>query len=230
MNTTTTILSFDKTFESFLSAVYTTFHEELEVIEIRSSGEKNTFLFNETRHITADRQKARWVWDWLKNKGTADLRLVYFTYLCEKEELLLPLLEFITLLFKARGPESSRRLSVLRAKLAPWSERVEREKLKLETHLKLNSRQGESNCWQLRPVYDILPLLTRYCREHFGSDLWMLVDTKRNYGLRNKAGGVEHFRLPVGSSGHAGNSTGPTIQERSSEVSPHALEPLQEAV
>ncbi len=200
------------------------------MIEIRSFGEKNTLLFNETRHITADRQKARWVWDWLNNKGTANLRLVYFTYLSEKEELLLPLLQFIILLFQARGPESSRRLSILRDKLAPWSERVEREKQKLETHLKLNSRQGEFNCWQLRPVHDVLPLLTRYCREHFGSDPWMLVDTKRNYGLRKREGAVEHFRLPVGSSGHSGKSIGPTIQERSSEVSPHALEPLQEAV
>jgi probable DNA metabolism protein len=226
MNTTTTILSIDKTFESFLTAVYTGFHEELDIIEIRLSEEKNALLFNQPRHIAADREKARWVWDWLYNKGTADLRLVYFAFLSEKEEVLLPLLEFTRLLFLCKGPEFSNRLSVLRRKLVPWAERVDSEKQKLETHLKIKSRQGEFNGCSFRPVYDILPLLTRYCREHFGPDPWVLVDAKRNYGLRKNGEGVECFRLPVGSSGLSGT----TMQPHSPGVSTHTLEPLQEAV
>ena len=230
MNNANTILTFDGTFESFLSAVYTAFNEGLEVVDIRPETERNSLLFNEIRYIPADRQKARWVWDWLNHKGTADLRLVYFSFLSEKEELWLPLIEFITLLFQAGVSESTKRLTVLRGKLAPWAKRVEREKQKLETHLKFKSRQCESNCWQLRPVYDILPLLTRYCREHFGSDLWMLVDTKRNYGLRKKADGVEHFGLQTGFSGLSKTKTGSSLQAQGSAGSPRTLEPLQEAV
>ena len=230
MNNANTILTFDGTFESFLSAVYTAFNEGLEVVDIRPETERNSLLFNEIRYIPADRQKARWVWDWLNHKGTADLRLVYFSFLSEKEELWLPLIEFITLLFQAGVSESSKRLTVLRGKLAPWAKRVEREKQKLETHLKFKSRQCEYLCCHLRPVYDVLPLLTRFCREHFGSDPWMLVDTKRNYGLYNKTGVVEHFGLQASLSGLSATNSGNSLQEQVSEDSPSTLEPLQEAV
>lgn len=230
MNTKTTILSFDQTFEGFLSAVYTAIDEQLNVVEVCPVGEKSTFLFDETRHVQTDRRKACWVWDWLYNKGTADLRLVYFAFLSEKEELLLPILEFITGLFRWEGAESGSRLSAIRGQLAPWARRVEREKQKLEAHLGLQSRPGEFRCSHLRPVHDILPLLTRYCREHFGSEPWMLVDTKRRYGLRKGAEGVEYFRLPADSFAVSNKITGNTGPEKHADGLSHSFQPLQEAV
>lgn len=230
MKTTTSILSFDHSFEGFLSAVYTSFDEQLDVIAIHPARERSALLFSEARHIPADRQKACQVWDWLNSKGTSELRLAYFAFLSEKEEVLLPLLEFITGLFREAGPGSPERLSALRGKLAPWARRVEKEKQKLEAHLKYNSGQGGFNGFRLRPVFDILPLLTKCCRERFGSDPWVLADTKRNYGLRGNCGGVEYFQLSDGLSGLSGNIAGVPMQEGNPEASPHALEPLQEAV
>jgi hypothetical protein len=96
--------------------------------------------------------------------------------------------------------------------------------------LKFKSRQGEFLCCHLRPVYDVLPLLTKFCREYFGSDPWMLVDTKRNYGLCKKGGVVEHFGLQASFSGLSGPNTGNSLQVQGSEDSPRTLEPLQEAV
>jgi probable DNA metabolism protein len=197
MKTTTTILCFDQTFEGYLSAVYTAMSEKLGEIDLRPVMDKSTLLFQEVRHIPADRQKARRIWDALCKKGSSDLRLVYFSFLSENEQLLVPIYEYILLLFRAEHPDSPKLLQALRSKLGPWAQRVEREKSKLEASLHSQSRSGEFGCFRLRPVYDVLPLLTRYCRLHFGSVPWMLIDTKRRYGLRKIGDGVERFPLSV---------------------------------
>jgi len=230
MNSTNTILCYDQTFEGYLSAVYTAFSENLEVIDIHPARDKTALLFNEVRYIPADRQKAQRVWDALNQKGATDLRLVYFAFLSENQDLLFPIYEYIFLLFRAEHPESPQKLKNLRAKLSPWAQRVENEKRKLEAALHLQSRYGEFKCCKFRPVYDVLPLLTRYCRLHFGSDPWMLIDTKRRYGLRKRATGIESFQLSVESSSIAENTVKNEWREREAEVAPQDVHPLQEAV
>jgi len=201
MNTTSSTLSFDKTFEGFLTAVHTAFSENLEPIDLCPSGGHSALLFSEVRYIPADRQKAQQVWEALSQKGAADLKLVYFAFLSEKEELYFPLFEYLRLLFKTEHRESSKKFPVLRATLACWAQRVESEKRMLEASLHLQPQYGEFRCCRLCPQYDVLPLLTRYCRIHYGSDPWMLIDTKRRYGLRKRATGIERFPLPVEVSG-----------------------------
>jgi len=230
MNIKTTILSFDSTFEGYLSAVYTAFHDKLEVIDLRPGRDKTALLFHEVRFIPSDRQKARRVWDALKQKGTADLRLVYFAFLSENEELLFPIYEFISLLFREAHPESPKKMRALRTKLASWAQRVEDEKHKMEVTLRSRSPLGDTVCFHLRPTYDVLPLLTRYCGLHFGSDPWMLVDTKRKYGLCKKATGIECFSLSVESPGSTASTPNEYWREREAGLSPQGIPPLQTAV
>lgn len=230
MNTKTTILSFECTFEGYLSAVYTAFHDKLEVIGLRPEKDKTALLFHEVRFIPSNRQKARRVWDALAQKGTADLRLVYFAFLSENEELLFPIYEFICLLFREEHPESSKKMRALRSKLASWAQRVEDEKRKMEVTLRSRSPFGESVCFRLRPTYDVLPLLTRYCRLHFGSAPWILMDTKRKYGLCKKASGIECFPLSMESSGSTANTPNEYWREGEMGLSLQGIPPLQTAV
>lgn len=226
----TTILSFDRTFEGYLSAVYTAFSEKLEVMDLCPGGDKTTLLFNQVRHIPSNRKKARRVWDALAQKGTADLRLAYFAFLSENEELLFPIFEFISLLFRAGHPESPGKLQALRTKLDSWAQRVEGEKRKMEAILRLQSPHAESPCFRLYPTYDVLPLLTRYCRLHFGSDPWMLIDTKRKYGLCKKAAGIECFPLSDELSGSAEDTSKGYWQEREAGMAQQGVHSLQTAV
>lgn len=230
MNAKTTILSYDQNFEGFLTAVYTAFHERLEVMDLRPAMNKSALLFNEVRYIPAERQKAQRIWNALYQKGTADLRLVYFAFLSENEDLLFPIYEYMRLLLKAEHPESFKNAPALRAKLSPWAQRVEGEKRKLEAALRLQSRYGEFRCCRLRPLYDVLPLLTRYCRLHFESDPWMLIDAKRRYGLRKRGAGIERFQLSDELFGITENSAENNRQQRESELAPNAVQPLQAAV
>jgi probable DNA metabolism protein len=219
MKTSSIVLSFDGNFEGFLSAVYTALSEKLEVIDLRPGSANSTPLFHEVRYIPADGQKARAIWDALSHKGTSDLKLVYFSFLTENEQLFLPIYEYISLLIRSDISQSSETLPGLRAKLAPWAQRVEREKQKLEASLRLQSGPGEFRCCRLRPVYDVLPLLTRYCRLHFGPDPWMLIDAKRRYGLRNTKAVIERFPLTTALSGSTGAA-----------LTPQPVRPLQAAV
>ncbi|MDX1332617.1 MAG: DUF4130 domain-containing protein [Robiginitalea sp.] len=230
MKTTSATLSFDQTFEGFLTAVHTAFAENLELIDLRPSGDHGALLFSEVRHIRADRQKAQQVWEALSQKGTADLRLVYFAFLSEKEELYFPIYEYLRLLFKAELPESSHKFQVLRTRLACWAQRVESEKRRLEASLRLQSQYGEFRCCRLCPRYDVLPLLTRYCRIHYGSEPWMLIDTKRRYGLRKRATGIERFPLSVEGSGMQETSAQNLRRQSEATMAPQAVHSLQAAV
>ncbi|MEJ2583474.1 MAG: TIGR03915 family putative DNA repair protein [Robiginitalea sp.] len=230
MNNATSTLSFEHTFEGYLSAIYTALSEKLDVTELRSAKKSNALLFNEVRYIPAHREKARRVWDALNKKGTANLRLVYFAFLSENEELLLPIYEYISLLFSAGHSDSPEKLQELRARLSPWAQRVENEKRKMEAALRFQPRQEELMCWRLSPVHNILPLLTRYCRDRFGSAPWMLIDTKRKYGLRKSAAGVEYFLPGVDSLDSSERSADKSLGEREPGFSPRGRHPLQAAV
>ena len=219
MKTSSIVLSFDQSFEGFLSAVYEAFSEKREVIGLHPLSYHSAALFNQERYVPADRQKAKALWDALSQKGASDLKLVYFSFLSENEQLYMPIYRYMSLLISSKGSQSSERLPVLRAKLAPWAQRVEREKKKLEASLHLQSGPGDVTCFRLRPVYDVLPLLTRYCRLHFGNASWMLIDTKRRYGLRMTNAVIDRFPLPV------------TLSESSEDhLTPRRVQPLQAAV
>ena len=45
----------------------------------------------------------------------------------------------------------------------------------------------------ITPVYNILPLLTRYCRNRFGREPWALFDEKREFGMRNLHGQIIRY-------------------------------------
>lgn len=230
MNTTNSILSFDPTFEGFLTAVHTAFSENLEPIDLCPSGDHSALLFSEVRYIPADRQKAQQVWEALSRKGATDLRLVYFSFLSEKEDLYFPMFKYLRLLFKTEHRESSKEFPVLRATLASWAQRVESEKRKLEASLHLQPQYGEFRCFRLCPQYDVLPLLTRYCRIHYGSDPWMLIDTKRRYGLRKRAAGIERFPLSDGVSGMRDVCPQKIHRHSQPGAVPQAVRPLQAVV
>ena len=230
MNTNSTTLSFDPTFEGFLTAVHTAFSEDLEPTDLRPSRDHSTLLFTEVRFIPADRQRAKQVWEALSQKGTADLKLVYFAFLSEREELYFPIFEYLRLLLKAEDRESSIKIPGLRAALASWAQRVESEKRKLEASLHLQSQHGEFRCCRLCPQYDVLPLLTRYCRMHYGSEPWMLIDTKRRYGLRKRTTGIERFPLSVEVSGMHETPAQKICRQSEAGGAPQAAQPLQAAV
>ena len=219
MKTSPTVLSFDESFEGFLSAVYAALTEKFEMIGLRPVNDTGTALFTEVRYIPQDRQKAKAIWDALYQKGASDLKLVYFSFLSENKQLYLPIYEYTSLLIGSEGSQPSEKLSVLRAKLAPWAQRVEREKQKLEASLHLQPGPGGLRCCHLRPVYDVLPLLTRYCRLRFGPGPWMLIDTKRRYGLGKTHAVIERFPLSA------------LLSARGDEaLVPQRPQPLQEAV
>ncbi len=230
MKTSKITLSFDRSFEGYLSAVYVAYSEGLAVADIRVSGSANTLLFTETRYVPTDRIRARRLWDALDQKGGANLRLVYFAYLSEREALLWPIYRYICLLFKGGGSEFAKEMGVLREKLSPWAQRVDHEKQKLEATLQFQDGKGGEKWCRLRPAYNVLPLLTRYCRSQLGGSPWVLLDAKRKFGLRAVGAGVEYFRLdgkPTGGERTSGNGWN---EEREAEFLPRAIQPLQAAV
>lgn len=230
MKTVPMTFSFDGTFEGYLSAVYAALSDGLEVTDICTSDGAGTLLFSETRYIPTDRVKARCLWNALDQKGGANLRLVYFAFLSEREALLWPIYRYICLLFRNGDDESANALGMLREKLSPWAQRVEKEKRKLEATLQLRDGKGGVKWCRLQPAYNILPLLTRYCRSQLGASPWMLMDTKRQFGLRYMGARVEYFRLtgkPIKNEGTSGNAW---KAERQAESLPRTLQPLQAAV
>lgn len=230
MKTSTITLSFDRTFEGYLSAVYAAFSEGLEVADIRKSEAANTLLFSETRYIPTDRIKARRLWDALDQKGSANLRLVYFAFLSENESLLWPIYRFICLLFNREDTDSGNELAVLREKLSPWAQRVDIEKRNLEATLRFEDGKGGEKWCRLRPAYNVLPLLTRYCRSQLGGSPWVLMDAKRKFGLRAMGAAVEYFRLCGKATGEEGTPGNGWNEEREAEFLPRAIQPLQAAV
>lgn len=188
---------FDGTFEGFLTAAHIAMGENLTAVEWQTDTTPYTGLFQEGRYIPTDRRKARQLWQCLSERGTSDRRLVYFAYLSEQSALLPTIYEYINLLCNREAVESPGIRSSLRAQLLPWAERVGQEKRKWET--KWSFSPGTETQWRcsIRPAHDILPLLTRHCRNKLGLRPWVLYDSRRKYGFRSTGGAIERFGVPA---------------------------------
>ena len=190
------LIPYDGRFPGFLSIVLAARLQKLSVDAIKPIDQHSeSLLFQEHQHIPTHMRDAKEIWELLGGISLETQRYVYFSFLSERSELQIQLYKYVQLLMQ-EGSSSWEALFEIKEQLSPWAQRVGTEKGYLERHMKFSKTPSGIYYSEVKPIYNVLPLLTRHCRNRFKKELWAIYDTRRGFGLRNLNGQIMRFVRP----------------------------------
>jgi probable DNA metabolism protein len=190
------LITYDGSFPGFLSIAFAARLQKLSVDAIKPVDQHSeSLLFQEHQHISTRMRDAKEIWELLGGISLETQRYVYFSFLSERSELQIELYKYVQLLMQ-EGSTSWEALFEIKEQLSPWAQRVGTEKGYLERHMKFSKTPSGIHYSEIKPIYNVLPLLTRHCRNRFKKELWAIYDTRRGLGLRNLNGQIVRFVRP----------------------------------
>ena len=195
------ILTYDGSFKGFLTAAAAAISENHRISDIEPAkpGQPGT-LFGRRTYIPTETERAWQLWEHLGSTDGDTQRYVYYAFLSERLDIQWHMYRYIDLLLKGRDTDPAECFR-LKEILSPWAQRVGREKRHAEASIMFRTAANGLQISYISPVFNILPLLSKFCRNRFRERSWMVVDQKRNQMLFNDSGRVVL-------SGHAGDARG----------------------
>lgn len=175
-------LNYDGSFHGFLTVVFDSFNQPEFPEYILKVDEEQHILFPYDTFVKTNRNKALRVWKGIERKNASAAKAIYFAFLSEQPEIELVLFRYIKSLFQALpktelfGKKEKDRIF----QLAQW---VAREKQRVEIFTRFEENEGGVLQAQVRPKYNVLPLLSRHFKSQFGGMPWMVIDDKRQMAL-----------------------------------------------
>ncbi|MCO5723468.1 DUF4130 domain-containing protein [Robiginitalea marina] len=171
---------YDESFEGFLTACSSALAQPEGLVELRKTTGGPEGLFQNERRIRTDRVAAMDLWHSLGKKGTAFQRLVYFSFLSEREGVERKLLTFIRQVLGRYTEKWTIGNADPPATLARWAGQVACERRRLETSLSFQNPKEGVFAGVIAPEHNVLPLLSRQLRYRFRGNSWMVYDRRRD--------------------------------------------------
>lgn len=192
---TDTILTYDGSFNGFLTAVYHAYDTRTPVSGFQKEGDFQKILFAGPV-IQTNYEIARRVWSVIEQKSPLALKTIYFAFLSERPATEGLIFHYIRHLFGSLPCPDSDIYPVLN-KLSLLSDMVAREKQKYEAQIKFKTAADGLNFDVISPGYNLLPLISRYFRQASPGKEWLVIDSKRNYGIYCDGSQVRFVRVEL---------------------------------
>jgi probable DNA metabolism protein len=189
------ILLYDGTFNGFLTTVFKVFEEKIEVEDIQKIGHGQSALFTELDMVETNLKTAKRVWEGLSHKNHTALKNIYFAFLSEQKGIALLLYQYIRKLYALPTSQSIEEEAVVASKISQAANLVRREKIRLESQLKMHHTNDEVYVEVIKPSFNVLPLISKHFRTQYGEKEWIIYDAKRDYGIHCQDSYIEIIEL-----------------------------------
>ena len=179
-----TILSYDNTFEGFLTAVFEIFEFKYLNPKIIKSSEIQQNLFTNPIEIITNIEKSDRVIKKLNNQIQSDgVRCLIYAFLSEKESVEDNLFEVIQ--YSVQNPtlnvmKNFSNESVLR--IVQLTKSVGREKHRMEAFIRFELLKDDIYFAKIDPDFDVLTLIIRHFKNRYQDQKWLIYDLRRKYG------------------------------------------------
>ena len=172
-------ITYDGSFNGFLSVVFTIFQQEDYPLGIKSINREDQVLFPSEQYIETDLGKARRVWRSLEKKSSNTIKGIYFAFLSEQNDIELLLFRYIKSIF-TNTPEHSAFDVKEKSRIFQLAQNVAKEKQRIETFTQLSEGNTGLLKGDIQPKYNVLPLISKHFKSQYGNQPWMITDTKRD--------------------------------------------------
>lgn len=192
------VLTYDGSFEGFLSCVFASYEEKLEVVEILPPGKDMQMLFAEGREVITDKAKAQRVWKSLKKKASSSgLRDLKFAFLSEIEGIEIQLLTMIRYILSEEIQVDRDFSHPAVLKVSQTAKKVGREKHRMEAFVRFRLTRDEIYFAAIEPDFNVLPLIKDHFSNRYADQKWIIYDLKRNFGIAYDLSEVVYITLDL---------------------------------
>lgn len=178
------ILTYDGSFEGFLTCVFVAYEQKLQVVGMCTSVNHSAGLFPENMEVLTECHKAERVWDALKKKTSGrGLKAIQWAFLSELEHVELELSEMIRYIFSRAGQVDSDYSHPAVLKITQTAKKVAREKHRMEAFIRFKLTKDNIYFSKVEPDFNVLPLIAKHFKDRYADQKWIIYDLKRNYGI-----------------------------------------------
>lgn len=177
------ILIYDGSFNGFLTAVFVAFEEKINVADIQQNNQCQSGLFSETQTIFTNVEKAKRVWNGIRNKSHNAITNVYFAFLSEAEGIELTLHTYIQKLMTSKNGKQLDYSDGIVLRINQLARSVGREKHRMEAFVRFQLTKDDIYFANIEPDFNVLPLISKHFRNRYADQQWLIYDVKRKYGI-----------------------------------------------
>ncbi len=185
------VLVYDGSFNGFLTAVFTAFENNFNVLGFKRESATQKGLFSDTDSIATQNSKAKIVWESIENKNHSAVRKIYFAFLSEAGGVDFMLYRYIKKLYGLLEHIEIEHLAMIEIKISKLALSVDREKAQIENLVDFESTKDDVYISEIEPGFNVLPLISRHFRYRYSKHKWIIFDRKRNYGMYYNGKSVE---------------------------------------
>lgn len=179
-----TTLTYDGSFDGFLSAVFEVYEQRFTKAIIKKANEFEEELFGESETVISNEAHAKRVWNGLKNiVGTSGCNTLYYSFLSELDGIENTMLRVIQYAFECQN-------NIIRdfsnpdvLTLSKTARKVGREKHRMEAFVRFQQTKDNIYFANIEPDFNVLPLVNSHFTKRYADQKWIIYDLKRKYGL-----------------------------------------------
>ncbi|WP_299255883.1 TIGR03915 family putative DNA repair protein [uncultured Aquimarina sp.] len=179
-----TILSYDGSFDGFLTCVFTVYEQKIVAPIIRKESESNNQLFTISEIIITDETKSSRVWKGIKTKiPSSQQKILFKAFLSEIKGVENTLLCYIRNILNTPNSTLIDYSNKDILKISQVAKMVGREKHRMEAFVRFQRTKDDIFISTVEPDFNVLPLLICHFQDRYADQKWLIYDIKRSYGL-----------------------------------------------
>ena len=190
------IITYDKTFDGFLSAVFDCYDKKINPVAFADEGGMQTLLFSTAHKVVTDNHKADRVWKGLHKKlsGSA-CKLLAIDFLSEQPDIELLLFQFIKKALQSTTSIETNFGDPCVLEIYQIFKKVTRETERIRMFVRFQKTVDNIYFASFDPQYNVLPLTINHFKSRFSDQSWILYDTNRKYGFYYDLTSVTEIRF-----------------------------------
>ncbi|MCH5685336.1 TIGR03915 family putative DNA repair protein [Niabella sp. W65] len=174
---------FDGSFKGLLTAVFDCFERKDFNARLYASAVHQNSVFGIIHHVNTNDACAQRVWNGLiKRLPATEARKIYVAYLAEIPEIYDQLFRLMVNVFKNGGEVINNYGDADILSVTQTAKKVEREKHRMKAFIRFQKSKDHLYFATMEPDFNVLPLITRFFRERYADQQWLIYDNKRRYG------------------------------------------------
>lgn len=192
-------ISYDSTFDGFLSVVFEVYRQRLQVGAIVPNRLEGASLdmFLQPFWVETSQESARRLKRAIVNASSEDvLYLLDTVFRSEEPGVEMKMLAFLRKLFSGIDPNYGKNpTSEEMLPLYMIAQSVRKEVGGMKGMVRFNKLEDGTYFAEIEPKYDIVTLMTNHFRSRFANERWAIYDSSRNYGIYYD--GVEVIQISI---------------------------------
>lgn len=192
------VLTYDGSFEGFLTCVFNAYEEKLQVVDIIAFGEEQNQLFSETRNVITEEFKVQRVLKGLKKKVSSNTFLrIKWAFLSEIQGIELNMYHMICYIFSSEEKVELDYSHPAVLHIAKVAKQVGREKHRMEAFVRFRLTKDDVYFAIIEPDFNVLPIISKHFKSRYADQKWLIYDSKRKIGVHYDLQKLEYVSLQL---------------------------------